>query len=102
MPTQFTPEMFQSFFSPRPPTSDPGRIEQPPEHKEGGQSGENHHGSMSIQVGNNRHFDTNAEIAQNRPEHSVTQASYYGNDVAGGSMKAGGTSHQDGKKSGKD
>ena len=47
---------------------------------------------------NNRHYNLDAEICQNRPEHSVTKASYNGNDVAGGSMKIGGVTHQDGKE----
>ena len=102
IPGQPTQDMFRDFFSPRSPIPHPGRTEQPPEHEEEGPSRETHQGNMSVQVGNNRHFDTNAEIGQNRPEYGVTQASYYGNDVARGSIKIGGMTHQDGKESGKD
>ena len=53
---------------------------------------------MERQASNNRHFYTNVEMCQNRPENSVSHVSYDGNDVAGGSMKI----HQDGKESVKD
>ena len=91
--------MFQAFFRPRSNLPHTERIEQPPRHDEEGDPKINSKGSMSIQADNNRHFYTNAEIFQNRPELSVTQASYNGNDVAGGSLKIGGVTHQDGKES---
>ena len=93
MPGQPTQNVLKDFFPPRTNTPQPGRTEQPSERKEEGQPRRNHQGYMSIQVSNNRHLDTKAEICQNRPKHSVTQASYYGNDVAGGSMKIGGMNH---------
>ncbi|KAM0795663.1 hypothetical protein BDR22DRAFT_869910 [Usnea florida] len=101
IPGQPTEEMFKAFFSPRSNQPYTGRNEQHPEH-EGSQSKKSNHASMCIQASNNRLFYTNAEICQNRPEHSVTQASYNDNDVAGGSLKIGGMTHQDRRQSVKD
>ena len=99
IPGQPTQDFRLPFFSPRSNPPNRGRTKQRPEQEEESQARGTDKGKMRVHVSGNRHYNTEAEICHNCPEHNDTEATYNDNDVSGGSMKVDGMTHPDGKKS---
>ena len=98
-PGHLTADIIKALFTSNPNPNPREQNDQPSEDEEKGQSRENKQGKMKVRVHNSRHLYTDAEIAQNRPEHSAIDVSYLNNYMVGGTMKVAGMTPQAGKES---